>query len=138
MRIFLDTSALAKRYIAERNSARVRALCLRADRLAVSIICLPELVSMLRRLVRERRLNETRYQLLRAVMLDDLADADICEITTDVMRCTISLLEVSPLRAMDAIQVACAHIYEAELFASADRRQLAAARKLELNTVDLS
>jgi uncharacterized protein len=138
VRLFLDSSALAKRYVAEKNSAKTRVLCHRANRLAVSIICLPELISMLRRLVRERRLSEANYQDLRARMFSDVADADICEITTDVMKCTISLLEAQPLRAMGAIQVACAHVYEAELFASADHRQLAAARKLELKTVDLS
>jgi len=93
---------------------------------------------MLQRLVRERRLNETNYQALRAVILDDLADADICEITTDVMKRTITLLETNVLRAMDSIQVACAYVYEADVFASADRRQLAAARKLKLKIIDFS
>lgn len=93
---------------------------------------------MLRRLVRERRLSEVKYQALRAVILDDLADAEICEISIDVMKRTIALLETNPLRAADAIQVACAQVYEADVFASADRRQLAAARKLELKAVDLS
>ena len=138
MRVFLDASALAKRYLAEKGSAKVRVLCDRADRLGVSVICLPELVSTLRRLVRERRLNEMNYQKLRTVMLDDLADADICEITTDVMSRTISLLEANLLRAMDAIHVACAYVYEADVFASADRRQLAAAKKLKLKIIDLS
>jgi len=54
------------------------------------------------------------------------------------MRGVIRLLESNPLRAMDAIHVASAAAYGAELFASADLRQLAAARKLKLRVVDVS
>jgi hypothetical protein len=53
--VFLDTSAFAKRYVDERGSDKVVALCQRADNLAVSVICLLELVSTLSRLVREKK-----------------------------------------------------------------------------------
>ena len=138
MKLFLDTSALAKRYIAEQGSDTVLGLCREAERLAVSVICLPEMISTLNRLVRERRLSRTKYQALKQTLLGDLAGADLCELTTAVMRGVIRLLESNPLRAMDAIHVASAAAYGAELFASADLRQLAAARKLKLRVVDVS
>ena len=138
MKLFLDTSALAKRYIAEQGSDTVLGLCREAEQLAVSVICLPEMISTLNRLVRERRLSRAKYQVLKQTLLGDLAGADLCELTTAVMRGVIRLLESNPLRAMDAIQVASAAAYGAELFASADLRQLAAARKLRLRVVDVS
>ncbi len=138
MKLFLDTSALAKRYIAEQGSDAVLGLCREAQQLAVSVICLPEMISTLNRLVRERRLSRAKYQVLKQTLLGDLAGADLCELTTAVMRGVIRLLESNPLRAMDAIPVASAAAYGAELFASADLRQLAAARKLRLRVVDVS
>ena len=138
MKLFLDTSALAKRYIAEPGTDKVLKLCRGATQLAVSVICLPEMISTLSRLVRERQLSVANYQALKSKLLVDLADADICEITTPVMGGVIQLLESNALRAMDAIHVACAVVYRADIFASADRRQLTAAKKAKLRVVDVS
>jgi predicted nucleic acid-binding protein len=138
VKLFLDTSALAKRYIAEPGTDKVLKLCRGATQLAVSVICLPEMISTLSRLVRERQLSVAKYQALKSKLLGDLADADICEITTPVMGGVIQLLESNALRAMDAIHVACAVVYRADIFASADRRQLTAAKKAKLRVVDVS
>ena len=138
MKLFLDTSALAKRYVAEPGSDKVLKLCRSAERLSVSVICLPEMVSTLNRLVRERQLSVAKYATLKRRVLGDLAEADICEITTQVIGSVIQLLESNALRAADAIHVACAMAYRADVFASADRRQLAAAKKSRLRVVDLS
>ena len=135
MRLFLDTSALAKRYVAERGSEKVAALCAEADRLVVSVICLPELVSTLSRLVRERRLSRIEYRRLKAGVVADLADVDLCQLTREVLASVVVLLEAHPLRAMDAIHVASALEVEPDLFVSADQRQLAAARKAGLKVV---
>ena len=138
MKIFLDTSAFAKRYVAENGSDTVRALCGEADTLAVSVICLPEILSTFNRLTRERRLTPAQYKKLKRDVFSDLGDADICEITTDVMNHVVQLLESNALRAMDAIHLACAMTYQADVFLSADRRQLAAARKAGLKVTDVS
>ncbi len=138
MKIFLDTSAFAKRYVAERGSEKVLALCEQADCLTVSIICLPELISTLARLVREKRLAKADYVRLKRDATADLADADICQITADVMAAVAKLLESHPLRAMDAIHIACALTVKPDVFISADHRQLAAACKAGLKIVDVS
>lgn len=138
MKVFLDTSAFAKRYVAEQGSDKVIALCQQADSLIVSVICLPELISTLSRLVREKRLAKADYRKLKGDAMADLADADICQITPDVLASVISLLESYPLRAMDALHVACALAVEPDVFVSADHRQLLAARKAGLKIVDVS
>ena len=68
----------------------------------------------------------------------DLADVDICQITPAVLASVVSLLELHPLRAMDALHVACALTCEPDVFVSADRRQLSAARKAGLKIIDVS
>jgi len=138
MRLFLDTSAFAKRYVAENGSDKVLELCGCAEQLAVSVMCLPEAVSTLSRLVQERRLSAAAYRALKQSVLEDLTAMDICEMTVAVMSGVIELLETSAIRALDAIHVACAVAYRADIFVSADVRQLAAARKAGLLVQDVS
>lgn len=138
MKVFLDTSAIAKRYVAEPGSDKVIALCQQADSLVVSLIYLPELISTLSRLVREKKLTKADYRKLKGDAMADLADVDICQITPDVLVSVVSLLESHPLRAMDALHVACALAVEPDIFVSADHRQLSAARKAGLKIVDVS
>lgn len=138
MKAFLDTSAFAKRYVVEEGSDKLMALCQQADSLVVSVICLPELISTLSRLVREKKLAKADYRKLKGEAMGDLADVDICQITSGVIASVVSLLESHPLRAMDALHVACALAVEPDLFVSADHRQLSAARKAGLKIVDVS
>jgi len=138
VKVFLDTSAFAKRYVAEEGSDEVIALCQQADSLVVSVICLPELISTLSRLLREKKLAKADYQKLKGDAMADLADVDICQIIPDVLVSVVSLLEAHPLRAMDALHVACALAVGPDIFVSADHRQLSAARKAGLKTVAVS
>ena len=138
MNVFLDTSAFSKRYVAERGSDRVQTVCAEADRLLVSIVCLPEFVSTLCRLVREKRLSAEHYQRLQVDAIGDLGDADVCQITAEVLSSAVSLLESNPLRAMDALQLASALVAAPDAFVSADQRQIEAARRSGLNTVDVA
>lgn len=138
MKVFLDTSAFAKRYVAEQGSDKVLATCQQADSLVVSVICLPELLSTLSRLVREKKLTKAAYLQLKGDAMADLADADVCQIAPEVLASVVSLLELHPLRAMDALHDACARACKPDVFVSADHRQLSAARKAGLKIVDVS
>ena len=136
--MFLDTSAFAKRYVAESESDKVIALCQKTDSLIVSVICPLELISTLSRLVREKKLAKADYRRLKAGAMADLTDVDICQITSDILASVVSLLESHPLRAMDALHVASALAVKSDIFVSADHRQLSAARKSGLKVVDVS
>lgn len=138
MNVFMDTSAFAKRYVSERNSNRVAALCADADNLIVSVICFPELISTLCRLVREKKLTRSVYRKLRSDAIADLADVDICQITSSVVDTAVPLLEAHPLRSADALHVGCAIAVQPDVFVSADRRQLSAAKKTGLKIIDVS
>lgn len=138
MKVFFDTSAFAKRYIAEQGSEKVLALCQQAESLVVSVICLPELISTLSRLVREKKLTRATYRKLKGEAIADLEDADICQITSEILASVVALLEQHPLRAMDALHLACALNYQPDVFVSADHRQLSAARKAGVKVVDVS
>jgi predicted nucleic acid-binding protein len=138
VKVFLDTSAFAKCYVAEHGSDEVLAMCQQADSLVVSVICLPELASTLSRLVREKKLSQADYLKLKGNAMADMADIDVCQLTPEVLASVVSLLELHPLRAMNALHVACALACKADVFVSADHRQLSAARKAGLKIVDVS
>ena len=93
MRVFFDSSALVKRYIREAGTDEVLARCDRATELAVAVIAVPEVISALRRLVREGHLGEPQYAALKADLGADLADAVLCETSPQVMRHAIAALE---------------------------------------------
>ena len=114
------------------------ALCLKADSLVVSVLCLPELISTLSRLLREKKLTKADYRKLKDEAIADLTDVDLCQITVEVLASVVSLLESHSLRAMDAIHIACALTVKPDVFVSADHRQLSAARKAGIKTVDVS
>ena len=63
-----------------------------------------------------------------------VCDTTIINLTPEVIAASTSLLEASPLRAMDALHIACALEWGAELFVSSDKRQVAAAKKTGLRT----
>jgi len=138
VKIFLDTSAFAKRYVAERGADKVLSLCEQADMLVVSVICLPEFISTLSQLLREKKIDQYDYRNLKAAAMSDLTDVDICQITPPVLTSALALLEANPLRAMDALHLACAINVRTELFISADRRQLNAAKNAGMKVEDVS
>jgi predicted nucleic acid-binding protein len=135
MRVFFDSSAFAKRYVREEGSDLVLSFCDQATELCLSAIALPEIFSAFCRLRREGRVTSLQYRHLKAMLMSDVTDAAICDLTPDVMRHTIAMLENHNLRGMDAIHVGSAMAMKAEVFISADKRQCSAASTAGLEVV---
>jgi predicted nucleic acid-binding protein len=134
VKTFFDSSAWAKRYVEEPGSAAVDTLCAAATELALSVVCIPEILSALNRRVREKNLSSRQYVTAKTSLSEDIRDAAIINLTPAVIATCTDILEASPVRAMDALHVACALQWGAELFVSADERQVAAAKKAGLRT----
>jgi predicted nucleic acid-binding protein len=128
LNVFFDSSALAKRYVEEKGSDQVQAILSSASALAVSVICIPEIVSALCRRRRERKVSIQEYQKAKASLLSDIDDATVIGMTEEVIAQAVALLEQFPLRSADALHVASASEWSTDLFVSADDRQCAAAR----------
>lgn len=133
MRICIDSSAFAKRFIEEEGSAKIENICARATELGLSVLCVPEIVSALSRRRREGSLTPAQYRQAKQRLIEDVRDADIIQLTPGVIATSIEVLESASLRGMDAMQIACAIEWGAELFGSSDRSQFAAARKAGLS-----
>jgi len=134
MKTFLDSSAFAKRYVDEPGSEVVDTICIEATELALSVICVPEVFFAMNRRVRERKLTQQQYDAAKKRLSAEVEDAVVVNLTSPVIALCVAILEGNPIRAMDALHVACALQWEAELFVSADEQQIAAARKAGLRT----
>ena len=134
MKTFFDSSAFAKRYVEEAGSQAVDSLCQEATEVALSVLCVPEIISALNRRAREGLLSGRDYTEAKQYLSEDIRDAVIVNLVPQVVSTCTKILEASPLRAADAVQIACALEWEAELFVSADKRQISAAKKAGLHT----
>ena len=137
MRVFFDSSAFVKRYIQEAGTEEIVAWCDRATEIVLAGIALPEIISAFCRLRRESRIDNTQYRQLKTLLLTDIEDAAICDLTPLVIARTITALEASALRGMDAIHIGSALIMQADVFITTDERQVEAALRagLRVNAV---
>jgi uncharacterized protein len=134
MKLFLDSSAFAKRFVEEPGSQQVEDLCSQATELCLSVICVPEIISALNRRLREKSLTRQEYFQTKQRLSQDVRDTIIINLTPEVIQSSINILETNPVRTMDAIHVACATEWQADLFASSDLRQIVVARNTGLKT----
>jgi len=134
MKLTVDSSSFAKRYIQEEGSDKLDDLLQHASELAFCVILLPELISGLNWRLRERALTDRDYRKAKKLLLDDVGDATVLQLTPAVISRSVKLLENNVLRATDALHVACALEWKADLFVTSDRRQLDAAIDSGLRT----
>lgn len=135
MRAYVDASALAGRYVRERNTSRVEEILNDTSSLGTSVISITEILSALCRRRREGVLADEVYERAKDALLEDVADASIVPLSPEVLERACRLLEEAhELCAMDALHVGSAIEWGAEVFVSADARQLSAASRCGLPT----
>jgi predicted nucleic acid-binding protein len=134
MKLAVDSSSFAKRYVQETGSDKLDRLLQNASELALCIILVPEIISGLNRRLRERVLDAGDYRSAKRQLLNDVRDATVLQITPAVISRSVKLLEENVLRAMDALHVACALEWRADLFVTSDRRQMMVADRSGLRT----
>jgi len=135
MRVFFDSSAFVKRYVREEGTDVVLSWCDQATELCLSGIALPEIVSAFCRLLREDLVSPVQYRHLKTMLMADISDAAICDLTPEVIRHSMISLEKNVLRGMDAIHLGSALALNVDLFVSADARQCDAATQAGLRVV---
>jgi uncharacterized protein len=139
--IFLDASAAAKRYFPETGSARVAEL-LSTREPHCSLALLPcELASALNRRFREGDISRATYRAAREQMEDDAIAITSVRIDDELIRVSLRLLDLHPLKTLDSLYLAAALNLQTVsstpvLFVSADRHLLRAARSEGLQVLD--
>ena len=124
MKLLVDSSSFAKRYIRGAGSHELDVILQNASELALCVILVSELISGLTRRMREGALSSSDYRKAKALLLDDVRDATILQLSPAVISRSVRLLERNVLRAIDALHVASALEWQADLFVTSDKRQL--------------
>ena len=145
---YLDTSALAKRYVPEVGSAWVARLC-QQEPVAISLVAIPELASALARRTREGALSVQQRDTFFQACLRDARSFTVVEPNQAIAQQAATLLLTTPpsvhLRTLDALHVASARFAFARArrrglatgsFIAADRALLDAASWAELPTLN--
>jgi len=138
MRLFLDSSALAKRYVAERGTDLFLERCGEADEIVLSVLCIPEVISGLNRIRRQKKISDREYAKMKRDLAADVAEAFMIDLTEGVVQEAIRCLERTSVRAMDAIHIASAIETVCDLFLSADTQQCRAARFVGVPVEEIS
>lgn len=133
---FADTSALAKRYIPENGSSWVLSWILpnSGNVTIISELSAVEIVSLLARRQREGSLSTANMSVLAGnFQVHMMHEYLVVPLESAIITNARHLVLQYPLRALDAIQLACAkhiaHLLPTQLsFISADQRLLSAAR----------
>ena len=115
MRLSVDSSSFAKRYVQEVGSDELNDYLQQDSELSLCVILVPELISGLNRRLREGSLTQRDYREAKKRLLDDVRDATVIQLTPAVISRSVKLLENNVLRAMDALHVACALAWKADL-----------------------
>jgi predicted nucleic acid-binding protein len=130
--IYLDTSALIKRYIWEAGSEQVRHVFKERVIIITSKIAYSEVYAALTRRMREGHLTRVRYgQVCRLFELEWPAYL-IVEVHDEVLHLSRDLIKKYPLRGFDALHLASAksirqHLKTPITFGGADQRLLESA-----------
>ena len=134
MRVLVDTSALYKRYNREAGRDQLMAVSERADELVIAGHCKAEIASALNRQRHDGLLNAEDYARIMAVVKADFDDFTLFALDVRVEAYAVAAMEVSRLRAMDALHIGTAKAAYVDLFVTADKRQALAAQAVGLTT----
>ena len=138
MRVFIDSSAWLKNYLAEPGCVRVRAQLREASEVILSVIAWPEALSALNRQRREAGLDAESYAVAKGRIEQDLHYATVVPLTTDVLTRAVWCLENATMRAGDAMHVATALEVMPDRFISSDHQQCEAARTMGLDVEEVT
>jgi predicted nucleic acid-binding protein len=134
--LYLDTSALAKQYVTEPESASIHPL-LKANRgfVFTSIVAYAELLSLLARASREKRMTPTWYAVRKRAFLADWKQLHVVQVSQDLLGPAGRLIERHGLRGFDAIHLCSALWLGEPLFGCFDGRLSQAATAEGLSVV---
>ena len=93
MKLAVDSSSFAKRYVQEVGSDELERFLEDAAELAFSVVVVPEIISGLNRRLREHILTLVDYRAVKKQLLDDVSDATVLQITPSVVSRSVKLLE---------------------------------------------
>ncbi|MBI4591173.1 MAG: type II toxin-antitoxin system VapC family toxin [Candidatus Rokubacteria bacterium] len=139
--IYLDSSALIKKYVVEKGTPEVRGFFSRGELLWTSKVSQAEVWSAFARRRRARDLTAAQYRVIARSFERDWRSFAVVALSDEVMGMIRRLVERHPLRAFDAIQLASAlwakqNLGEQVVFVGADESLLKVAEATALTVAN--
>jgi len=137
---YFDTSALIKRYVSEKGSARVVSLLGRHDLLSSAITPI-EVMSALCRRKRNGELSDEHFAVTVSRVQGERTRWELVELAETVLTRAEEIVQgIVPMRSLDAIHLASLMTFQAASatripFVTGDDRQRQAAAQIALNVV---
>lgn len=124
--VYLDTSVLAKWYIAEPDSEQASAYIIGLDEAFISTLSKTEMRCLLARRKRMHEFNADIEGQIYAAFLDDIAQGhlSLCKVEDKHLESAANLIAILPghaLRTLDALHLAIAQHHGIERIATADK-----------------
>jgi len=140
--IYLDTSALVKRFVNEKGSELVQSLVQGTNAVATAKIAYVEIYAGLNRKLRERNLSRANYALACRQFEGDWHAYVRVELIDDILLLARDLTQRYPLKGYDAVHLASALQLKSALdeevrFAAADKNLLKAGQAEALDVVNV-
>jgi uncharacterized protein len=140
--IYLDTSALIKRFVNEKGAPVVQSIVQRKGTIATAKIAYAEIFAGLTRKFREGNLPKAQYALACRQFERDWQAYIRVELEDDLLLLARDLIQRHPLRGFDAVNLASALTLKISLgeqitFAAADGRLLKTAEAEELERLNV-
>ena len=134
--LYLDTSALAKLYVIEAGSSEMKSVIEQSDSgLFTSRVTYAETLSLLARLVRERRISRKAGLRQKEIFLRDWNALHIVEVTASSLASADRIIEQHGLRGFDAVHLCAALSLGKPDFACFDARLRKAAEAEGLTVI---
>ncbi len=130
MLIFMDTSALVKRYIEEQGSFEVDAYYSSANEIAIAPITPIEFHSALSRKREDKSIEESTYDEAIISWRAEKQYYNSLPLNDPTRECAIAILKRNRLRTLDSIQLASAILISSDEFVVADKQLFKVAREL--------
>jgi predicted nucleic acid-binding protein len=140
---YFDTSVLGRGYFGEPGRAEAIKI-LRRHECVTSVLTVVEFRSAVRRRVAEGALDEHHVTDVLERFTADREGWGLVEVSQEILSTAETLAADHPLRTLDAIHIASAHLVfkrlalETPAFVTADRRQADAARSIGLRVTALA
>jgi len=129
MRVFIDTSSLFKKYVAETGSEELDRLLQDVSEIAVSPVTWIEVSAVIARRLREKSLTPQQAAWLKSQTHKDFQSFHRVIWNDTLEQTATALVYHYSLSALDAIQLASGVLSKADLFVTSDRRLFEDAQK---------
>jgi len=138
LKVFLDTSALAKRYFEESGSVELESLFHSVISQAyVSTLAFPEFAAAVGRKLHQKELRKKQAEVVLFEFQKDWRDLFVkIPLDQTTSESAASFIVQFPLTGADAVHLASAEESDAELFIASDTRLLQSAENIGIMTYD--